>query len=270
MVCSSGTEVSSHWLLSRKLEADLERGRIAVGCWNRRQHELIAAAPENTIVLVSGRARSSCGIRGVGVDAVGQSVIKIHLRCELKASPGHGRRANLEMDVHRPAFIPAGVYGDKPGFATRVGDLVATEKLPTDGIEIRIPHVRIDAQRIAVPDIDLSPRERLTVSGAESRDQHRQSQWRAGPDQPLGGIGTDVGTMQALVDEIRTFGLFGTDYTRGIACVGTSSKRIQTIRQPQCARGAKQSQNFAAGKETAHRLIVIASRTSSFFCARQG
>ena len=117
MVCSSVTEESSHWLLSRKLEADLERGRIAVGRCGRNKHELIAATPEDAIMLVSRDALPSRGIRRVSMDAIRQSVVEVHLRRELKASPGRGRGANLEVDMHRPAFIPAGVYGDEPGLA---------------------------------------------------------------------------------------------------------------------------------------------------------
>jgi translation initiation factor 2 alpha subunit (eIF-2alpha) len=61
------------------------------------------------------------------------------------------------MDMHRPAFIPTGIYGDESGLAAFVGDLVAAEELPTESIEIRITHVGVPTHRIAVPDIDLSP-----------------------------------------------------------------------------------------------------------------
>ena len=84
--------------------------------------------------------RAVCGpfeaYGGSGVDTIGQSIIEIHLRCELKSPMAHGLGANLEVNVHRPAFIPAGVHGQEAGLATRVCDLVATEEFLADSIEL--------------------------------------------------------------------------------------------------------------------------------------
>src|SRR5215831_5103238 len=56
--------------VSRKLQADCECGRIAIGRCRRRKHKLVTAAPEDTIMLVPGDALSLRGIRLVSVDAI--------------------------------------------------------------------------------------------------------------------------------------------------------------------------------------------------------
>jgi len=224
---------------SRELEADGKRCLIAIGRCCRSQHELIAATPEDPIMLVSRGTHSSRGIGRVSMDAIRQSVVEIHLRRELKGSWGRWGGPYLEMDMHRPAFIPTGVYGDESDLAALVGDLVAAEKLPADCIEPRITHVGVEAHRIAVPNIDLSPREGLTASGIDARDDKRESQWSTGPDQSINGIRTDVGPMQALVDEVRPFGLLGSNDARQSAGIGKRSPEVRPAREPQQARDAQ-------------------------------
>lgn len=55
---------------SRKLQADRERGRIAVSHCRWSQHELITTTAEDPILLVSRCALSFRGIRRVSVDAI--------------------------------------------------------------------------------------------------------------------------------------------------------------------------------------------------------
>ena len=105
------------------------------------------------------------------MDAIRQFIVEVQLRRKLEAPLGHRRGANLEVNMYRSARIPARVHSDKPSLTARVGDLIATQKLLADGVEIRILHIRIDAQRIAMPDVHLGARQRLTVSGVEARDQ---------------------------------------------------------------------------------------------------
>ena len=93
---------------SRKLQADRERCRIAVGRRRRSQHELIATTPENPIILVSRGAPSFRGIGRVSVDAIRQSVVEIHLRREFEAPTGLRHRANLDVNVHRPTSYHPG------------------------------------------------------------------------------------------------------------------------------------------------------------------
>ena len=149
---------------------------------------MIAATPEDAIVLVARSALSLRCVGCIGIDAVRQPVVEIHLRREFEGPSGLRRGANLNVNVHCPALIPAGVDGEKLDLAARVGDLIATEELLADGVETRIPNVRIDAQRIAMSDVHLSAWQRLTVSGAETRDRERQSQLCTGPDSPVARI----------------------------------------------------------------------------------
>ena len=87
---------------------------------------MITTTPEDPIMPVSRCARSFRGIWGVGMDAIRQPIVEVELRSELEAPPGHERGANLEVNMHRPARIPARVQGDEPGLPARIGDLVAT------------------------------------------------------------------------------------------------------------------------------------------------
>jgi hypothetical protein len=108
-----------------------------------------------------------------------------------------------------------------------------------------------------VPDIDLSPRERLTASGIDARDYKCESQWSAGPDQSISGIRADIGPMQTLVDEIRPFGLLRPDYAGESTGIRNSSPGVQAAREPQHARDPQQCHNFAAGKEMPYRGVFI-------------
>ena len=107
---------------SRELQADGERCRVAVSHSRRNQHEAIATTAEDPIVLVSCSARSVRGIRVGSVNAICQPIVEVQLRRELKVPLSHRRGANLEMDMHCPARIPARVHSDEPNLAARVGD----------------------------------------------------------------------------------------------------------------------------------------------------
>src|SRR6266849_2331154 len=124
-------DIGSSWVRaphgsSRNLQADRERRRIAVSHCRRSQHELITTMSEDPIMLVSRGARSCRGIRRVSMDTIRQHIVEVQLRRELKAPPGHGRGANLEVNMHCPARIPARVHGDKSSIDARVGYLIAT------------------------------------------------------------------------------------------------------------------------------------------------
>ena len=169
----------------RKLQTDPKCRRIAISCGCRSEHQLIPATPKDAIILVSRIALAFRGIGLIGMDAIRQFVVEVHLRRELQVPLGSVRGANLHVNVHGPARIPTGIDGEELGFATRVGDLVAAQKLLADGVETKIPHIRIDAQRIAVPDIHLGAGQWLTISGAKSEYLQCQREWRSGFDLPV-------------------------------------------------------------------------------------
>ena len=110
------------------------------------------------------------------MDAIRQDIVEVQLGRELEASLSYRRGANLEVNVYRPAQIPARVHSGELNLATRIGDLITTHELLADRVEIGILHIRVDSQRIAVPDVHLGAWQRLTISGVETRDQQRQSQ----------------------------------------------------------------------------------------------
>ena len=62
------------------------------------------------------------------------------------------------MNVDRPAGIPAGIDSEEFGRPVLVAHLIAPQKLPSAGIEatLAIPHVGVDAQGIAMPDVHQS------------------------------------------------------------------------------------------------------------------
>src|SRR5574340_175689 len=122
---------------SGKLQADRERGCIAVGRGRRSQHELIAAATEDAIILIPRVAPALCGIGLIGMDAIRESIVEVHLRRELIASLSLGFGANLDMNVHRSALIPAWVDGDESSLALRIGDLISAQKFLAERLEGR-------------------------------------------------------------------------------------------------------------------------------------
>jgi hypothetical protein len=111
---------------SRNLQANRERSGIAVGRCRGSQHELVSTTPEDPIMPVSRRAWSLRRIGRGSVDTICQLIVEVQLRREIEAPPGHRRGANLEMHVHRPAWIPARVYRDELNRTACVGDLIAT------------------------------------------------------------------------------------------------------------------------------------------------
>ena len=88
---------------SRKLQTDCERGRIALSRCRRSQHELLAAAPEYSVILVTSAAWAPCSIGRMSEHTIRECVLKIHLCGELEAPPGLRRRAHFEVNVHRAA-----------------------------------------------------------------------------------------------------------------------------------------------------------------------
>ena len=111
-------------LARRKLNARSEGRRIAVDCRRGGQHEVLAAPPKDPIILIAGAPFALRRIGRARMDVVRKAVLEVHLGSELQRALGGGR-ADLDMYVHSPAGIPAGVYREKPRFAVCVRELVA-------------------------------------------------------------------------------------------------------------------------------------------------
>ena len=162
------------------------------------------------------------------------------------------------MDVHRPAFVPPGINGTKPRFALRIRHLITAQKLAADGVERRILDIRIDTQRVAVPDIDLSAGKRLalpvTIDARECDDQRERD---AGFNFTGRRIGSDVGTMQAFLDEIRPFRLFRPKQAHRAQLIGrTPAGETAAGDQPDHA-AAEQPHRLTARKQSPLRRVVL-------------
>jgi len=113
-------------LARRKLQACSKGCRIAIGRLCGRQHEMLAAAPEDPIILIPASTFSLCRVRKGGMDAVRKAVLKIHLRSKLKRPLGAGYRTDFDVNMHSPAVIPARINREKLRFTLCIGELIAT------------------------------------------------------------------------------------------------------------------------------------------------
>src|SRR5262249_39254158 len=95
--------------------------------------------------------------------------------------------------------------------ALRVGHLVAAQELLPHGVEARVPDVRVDAEMVAVPDVDLYTGQRLAAIGREARYENHEVERQPGLDRGVAGVGADIGAVQRSVDEVRTLRLRGPD-----------------------------------------------------------
>lgn len=62
---------------SRELQADCEKGRVAVSRCRRSQHELIAPTSEDPIVLISCSARPILGIGNGSMNTIRQPIVEV-------------------------------------------------------------------------------------------------------------------------------------------------------------------------------------------------
>src|SRR5439155_20978271 len=95
-------------------------------------------------------------------DEVVQGVVEEELRRELVACLALRVGPNLEVDVHGPPLVPTRINRGELDVSVLVGHLVATQELPTDAATPHkvVPHVRVHARRVTVPDVYLGALER--------------------------------------------------------------------------------------------------------------
>ena len=146
---------------------------------------------EDAVAVVALVARS---LRGVGLrreDTVGHRVVEV----ELGRQHGLAIEVDLRVDVHRAALVVAGVDRREAGDAIGVGHLrAAQEPLALAGVE-----ARVDAARVAVPDVDHRVGDRLAAVGVAHAQ--RESERRAV------AILADVGADPVRVEVVRALGL---------------------------------------------------------------
>src|SRR5262249_30461564 len=107
----------------------------------------------------------------------------------------------------RAPLVPGRVDRDEAGPPIPVGHLVAAQELLAGRVEARVGHVRVDAQRVAVPDVDQDALERHARAAVDARDGEGEREADAILHRPVAGIGSDVGALELLVHEIRALGL---------------------------------------------------------------
>ena len=112
------------------------------------------------------------------------------------------------MDVHCAPGVPARVDGGELRQAVRVGHLVAAEEILPRGAA----HLRIDAARVAMPDVHLGALQRSADAGSVGRYRELQGerQTRARVRARLAvRVRADVRAVEPLVDPVRALGEVG-------------------------------------------------------------
>src|SRR4029450_5768823 len=142
------------------LQRDGERRGESALALDWRKHELAAALAEDEIARVADVGPPARRVRCAREDAVRERIVEVELRRELARAAPH-----LEVNVHRPARIPARIEGDEANAAVRVAHLIATEE------SLRPPRAAVDTVRVAVPDIDDRARKRRASGSADAADR---------------------------------------------------------------------------------------------------
>ena len=98
-----------------KLYADVKRGYVALagGCQN--QGELVAAVAEDRVAIIAHAALTFAGVGLMSEDLIRDEVVEVELRGELIARTRSRVPPNFEVDMDRPALVPARVDGSKAG-----------------------------------------------------------------------------------------------------------------------------------------------------------
>ena len=114
---------------SGRLDRDLEGGLVAVAVRRdiEQRHPLaLLVDAVGRVELVGGALR---GVHAGGEDLGAEGVVEEQLRGELEAARRVGVGPDLEVDVDRPALVPARVDRDDRRLAARVGALVAAQEV---------------------------------------------------------------------------------------------------------------------------------------------
>ena len=90
------------------------------------------------------------------MNLIGNGFIELKLRGELVTLSGSGIIAYLKMDMDRSPWIPPGVDREKLRRAAGVRYLRAPEKFLASTIDVHVANIRINADRVALPNINPS------------------------------------------------------------------------------------------------------------------
>ena len=136
---------------------------------------MFPSAPERGISVIGGAAPSFAVVWGQLVNLIRSGLIKVKLRNEFLGAPGRGIISNFEVDVNSPTGIPTRIDREEFGDPVRVRRLITAQKLFASGIEprIHVAHIRINAERVALPNIDDSAAKRATGGASDARNMER-------------------------------------------------------------------------------------------------
>ena len=129
-------------------------GAVALRSFRGHEQQFLAIAAENRIAVVHRPAAVFAIVRRLLEDLVGNGFVEVKLRCEFLIARRWRSAADFKMDMHRPACVPTGIDGEKLRDAFGVGLLIAAQELFAACVKARVAHVRIDAERVAMPNID--------------------------------------------------------------------------------------------------------------------
>ena len=142
---------------------------------------MLAATTKDGIAVVHRPAAAFAAVRRLFQNLVGDGFIEVELRSEILGAR-RLRTADFEVDMHRAAFVPTRIDGAEFRAAVCAGLLVTAQKLLSAGVEAGVTHVRIDAEGVAMPNIDDGAGERGAGACGDARNMELQSQRNSGLD----------------------------------------------------------------------------------------
>lgn len=116
------------------------------------------------------------GIWRLCVDLLGEGIVEVKLRRKLITPLGRRIGANLEVNVDRSAGVPTGIDCNELDGSICVRHLIAAQELFPDGTETWVRYVRIDAQRVTVPNVHGCASQGRTGATINLRDMKDQTQ----------------------------------------------------------------------------------------------
>jgi len=157
-------------LCSGQPKPNCKRRRIAAIRGRRLQHQLIASLTKYEIVLIADSTPPIRRVGKCGMHAVRHFVGEIDLRGKFVQSASNRSRPDLEVNMHGSYGIPAWINRLESCSPSCIGQLISAKKLLPRCVKFRILNIGVDASCIAVPDINLSIGQGLTVSRLETHD----------------------------------------------------------------------------------------------------
>src|SRR5207244_276468 len=104
-------------------------------------------------------------------------------RCRPGVSP------DLKVYVDGAALIPAWIDRNELNGPIRVGHLIAAQEFLAFGIETRVRRIRIDAQRVTMPDIHGGAGQRNAAAAVDLRNTKHEVQLDAVLHRTVGWVG---------------------------------------------------------------------------------